>query len=202
VPQLAIVLLVVFLVVTLFIRIAVAVRQTGSTGLLGLREGAGALEVASGVVFVAGNLVGASSPVLVLSDVIDPISSIDTAAAHVAGVILAAGGIAIVFAAQMGMGSSWRIGVSDEQDTDLVTGGLFRLSRNPIYAAMFVTWIGFFGMVPTIPAIVGGAMVVIALEGQVRFVEEPFMRRTHGSAYQNYERRVGRFVPGVGRASR
>jgi protein-S-isoprenylcysteine O-methyltransferase Ste14 len=198
VPQLAIVLLVVFLVVTLFVRIAVAVRQTGSTGLLGLREGAGALEVGSGVVFVAGNLIGGSSPVLVLTNVIDPIGSIDTGLAHVVGVILAAGGIAIVFAAQMGMGSSWRIGVSEDQDTDLVTGGLFTVSRNPIYAGMFVAWIGFFFMVPTVPAIVGGLMVVLALEGQVRLVEEPFMRRTHGD-YAAYERRVGRFLPGIGR---
>jgi protein-S-isoprenylcysteine O-methyltransferase Ste14 len=199
VPQLAIVLLVVFLVLTLFIRIVVALRQTGSTGLLGLREGAGPLEVGSGVVFVVGNLIGGSSPVLVLNNAIDPISSIDGSVAHVAGVILAAGGIAAVFAAQMGMGSSWRIGVSDEQGTSLVTGGLFALSRNPIYAAMVVAWIGFFLMVPTIPALVGIVLVALALEGQVRFVEEPFMRRTHGTAYEAYERRVGRFVPGVGR---
>jgi protein-S-isoprenylcysteine O-methyltransferase Ste14 len=199
VPQLAIVLLVVFLVLTLFVRIVVALRQTGSTGLLGLRAGAGPLEVASGVVFVVGNLIGASSPVLVLNNAIDPISSIDGSVVHVAGVILAAGGIAGVFAAQMGMGSSWRIGVSDEQGTSLVTGGLFALSRNPIYAAMVVAWIGFFLMVPTIPALVGVVLVAIALEGQVRFVEEPFMRRTHGSAYEAYERRVGRFVPGLGR---
>jgi protein-S-isoprenylcysteine O-methyltransferase Ste14 len=198
VPELAIALLFVFLVLTLFIRIVVAIRQTGSTGLLGLREGAGALEVASGVVFIVGNLIGGSSPVLVLTDVIDPFASIDTAAFHVAGVILAVGGIAIVFAAQMGMGSSWRIGVSEDQDPDLVTGGLFTVSRNPIYAGMFVAWIGFFLMVPTVPAIVGGLMVVLALEGQVRLVEEPIMRRTHGD-YKAYERRVGRFFPGIGR---
>jgi protein-S-isoprenylcysteine O-methyltransferase Ste14 len=198
VPQLAIVLLVVFLVLTLLIRIVVAIRQTGSTGLLGLREDAGPLEVASGVVFVVGNLIGGSSPVLVLAGVIDPFSAIDGPVAHVAGVILAAGGIAIVFAAQMGMGSSWRIGVAEDQDTDLVTGGLFTLSRNPIYAGMFVTWTGFFLMVPTIPAIVGWAMVVLALEGQVRLVEEPFMRKTH-LEYADYEHRVGRFFPGIGR---
>jgi protein-S-isoprenylcysteine O-methyltransferase Ste14 len=199
-PQLAIVLLVVFLVLTLFLRVAVALRQTGSTGLIGLREGAGALEVASGVVFVAGNLVGGASPVLVLTDVIDPIGSLDTGAMHAIGVVLAAGGIAVVFAAQMGMGSSWRIGVSDQQDTDLITGGLFTLSRNPIYAGMFITWTGFFLMVPTLPAIIGALLVFVALEGQVRLVEEPFMRKHH-SAYADYERRVGRFAPGIGRRS-
>jgi len=198
VPQVAIVLLVAYAVLTLAVRIVVSLRQTGATGLLGLREGAGPLEVASGVVFVIGNLIGGSSPVLVLSDVFDPFSGIDTTFAHVIGTALAAGGILLVFAAQMGMGSSWRIGVSDDQGTDLVTSGLFAFSRNPIYAGMFVTWTGFFLMVPTVPAIVGGLLVVIALEGQVRLVEEPYMRRTH-DGYANYERRVGRFFPGFGR---
>jgi protein-S-isoprenylcysteine O-methyltransferase Ste14 len=65
---------------------------------------------------------------------------------------------------------------------------------------MFVTWTGFFLMVPTIPAIVGWAMVVLALEGQVRLVEEPYMRRAHAS-YADYARRVGRFFPGIGRSA-
>jgi protein-S-isoprenylcysteine O-methyltransferase Ste14 len=198
VPELAIVFLVAYAVLTLAVRIVVSLRQTGTTGLLGLREGAGPLEIASGIVFVFGNLIGASSPVLVLSDVVDPFAGIDTTAVHVAGTILAAGGILLVFAAQMGMGNSWRIGVSDDQDTDLITGGFFAFSRNPIYAGMFVTWTGFFLMVPTAPAIVGGLLVVLALEGQVRVVEEPYMRRTH-AGYADYERRVGRFFPGIGR---
>lgn len=199
-PELAIVLLAVFLVFTFFVRVAVALRQTGSTGLIGLREGAGPIEVASGVLFICGMLAAASSPVLVLNDVVDPVGSIDKGVLHAIGVMLAVAGIAVVFAAQMGMGTSWRIGVSNEQQTDLITGRLFSLSRNPIYAAMVVAWVGFFLMVPTISALAGLLMIAVALEGQVRLVEEPFMRSTHGEAYAAYERRVGRFAPGIGRA--
>ena len=112
--------------------------------------------------------------------------------------ILAAAGILIVFAAQMGMGSSWRIGVSEDQDTDLITGGFFAITRNPIYTGMFVTWTGFFLMVPTVVAIIGFVLVTLGLEGQVRLVEEPYMRRAH-PGYADYERRVGRFFPFIGR---
>jgi protein-S-isoprenylcysteine O-methyltransferase Ste14 len=41
-------------------------------------------------------------------------------------------------------------------------------------------------------------MLVVAIELQVRFVEEPYLVRTHGESYRAYCRRVGRFVPGLG----
>ena len=44
-------------------------------------------------------------------------------AASTIWVVLAAAGGLAVFAAQLGMGESWRIGVNDEERTELVTGG-------------------------------------------------------------------------------
>src|SRR4029079_3402671 len=96
------------------VRIFVSIRQTGTTGLIGLREGASRLEIASGAVFVLGNLIGGFSPFAVERDWIEPLGWPEGRTGHVVGTILAASGILIVFAAQMGMGSSWRIGVSED----------------------------------------------------------------------------------------
>ena len=74
---------------------------------------------------------------------------LDVDGLHVVGIVLAAAGGLAVFGAQLGMGASWRIGVSEDQGTDLVTGGWFTLCRNPIYTAMIVGWTGFALMVPT-----------------------------------------------------
>jgi protein-S-isoprenylcysteine O-methyltransferase Ste14 len=41
--------------------------------------------------------------------------------------------------------------------------------------------------------------LVVALELQVRVVEEPYLLRTQDEPYAAYASRVGRFVPGVGR---
>ena len=107
-----------------------------------------------------------------------------------------------MFAAQLGMGASWRIGVSDDQDTDLVTGGWFSIVRNPIYTAMIVGWTGFALIVPTWLGVCGRrGDRASGLELQVRAVEEPYLVRTHGDEYRVYASRVGRFVPGVGRFS-
>jgi protein-S-isoprenylcysteine O-methyltransferase Ste14 len=197
--ELAIVLLVAFGVLAFGVRIAIQLRRTGKTGLIGLRETAGALDWLSGLLFIGGMAMAAASPILVLSDAIDPISALDVGVLHALGIVLAAAGGLAVFAAQLGMGESWRIGVSDEERTDLVTGGWFSLVRNPIYSAMILGWLGLALIVPTWLAIAAVATITVALELQVRFVEEPYLVRTHAEAYLAYASRVGRFLPGVGR---
>ncbi len=136
---------------------------------------------------------------LVLNDHLDPIDALDVDPVHVAGIVLAASGGLAVFGAQLGMGASWRIGVSDDQGTDLVTGGWFRVCRNPIYSAMIVGWTGFALMVPTWLAFAALPVIAVGLELQVRVVEEPYLIRTHGDEYRDYATRVGRFVPRIGR---
>ena len=199
--KLAAAMLVVFLVLTLFVRVAIQLRRTGSTGLIGLRKGAGLLEWLSGLLFIGGMAMAIVSLQLVLQDSLDPIDALDVDGLHVIGIALAAAGGLAVFAAQLGMGASWRIGVSEDQGTDLVTTGWFTLVRNPIYAAMIVGWTGFALIVPTWLAFAAVVVIAIGLELQVRFVEEPYLMRTHGDEYRRYASRVGRFVPSVGRLS-
>jgi protein-S-isoprenylcysteine O-methyltransferase Ste14 len=199
VARLATAMLVVFVVLTLFVRVAIQLRRTGSTGLIGLRKGAGALDWLSGALFIGGMAMAIVSLNLVLNDELDPIDALDVDGLHVVGIVLAALGGLAVFAAQLGMDENWRIGVSDEQRTDLVTGGWFSICRNPIYAAMVVGWSGFALMVPTWLGLAAVVAIGLALELQVRFVEEPYLVRTHGDEYEAYASRIGRFVPGVGR---
>jgi protein-S-isoprenylcysteine O-methyltransferase Ste14 len=199
--KLAAVMLVVFLVLTFFVRVAIQLRRTGTTGLIGLRKGAGPLEWLSGLLFLGGMAMAIVSLQLVLQDELDPIDALDVDALHVPGIVLAALGGLSVFGAQLGMGASWRIGVSEDQGTDLVTGGWFSVIRNPIYTAMIVGWTGFALMVPTWLAFAAVVVIAFALELQVRVVEEPYLVRTHGEAFRRYASRVGRFVPGVGRFS-
>jgi protein-S-isoprenylcysteine O-methyltransferase Ste14 len=58
---------------------------------------------------------------------------------------------------------------------------------------------GFALLVPTWISIVGLVLLVGSVELQVRLVEEPYLRRLHGSAYAGYVAAVGRFLPKVGR---
>jgi protein-S-isoprenylcysteine O-methyltransferase Ste14 len=200
-PKLAIALLIAFGALTFFLRVAIQLRRTGETGLIGLRAGAGPVDWLSGVLFIGGMAMGVTSVVLVLQDSLEPIDALDVGVVHAVGIVLAVAGALAVFAAQLGMGESWRIGVSDEQRTDLITGGWFSLIRNPIYTAMILGWTGFALLVPTWLGFAAVPVITLALELQVRAVEEPYLIRSHGDAYRAYAARVGRFLPGIGRLS-
>jgi protein-S-isoprenylcysteine O-methyltransferase Ste14 len=127
---------------------------------------------------------------------------LDGVVGHAIGVVLAVGGILFTFGAQLAMGDAWRIGVDPGERTELVTDGPFGLVRNPIYSALTPTVLGLVLMVPNVLAIAAIVALVVALELQVRFVEEPYLLQAHGDSYGDYAARVGRFFPGVGRLSR
>lgn len=115
------------------------------------------------------------------------------------GVAIALAALALVLAAQSNMGSSWRIGVDPAETTDLVTGGLFSLTRNPIFLGMLLFWLGMALLVPDVLSIAALVVAFIAVEIQVRLVEEPYLSRVHGPAYLKYASRTGRLLPGLGR---
>lgn len=194
----ALVLYGISLLVTFGLRVAVQLRRTGSTGLKGLSGSPRSIEWLAGILFVLSLALGAASPALVLHGALDPIAALDGVIGHALGVVLAVAGIALTFGAQLAMGDAWRVGVDPEERTQLVTDGPFELVRNPIYSAMGPTVLGLALMVPTALAIVGLISLAIALELQVRTVEEPYLLDVHGDAYATYAARVGRFLPGLG----
>lgn len=199
VAAVALVLYAVYLVLAFGARTWLQLRRTGSTGFHGVGGRPGSAEWLAGVGFVVALVVGAAAPVLALLGVVEPIDALDTAPVHAAGIVLAAAGIAATLYAQVAMGTSWRIGVDPAERTALVTTGPFAVVRNPIFAAMLPTALGLVLLVPSWIAIAGLLGLWLALELQVRVVEEPYLRRAHEPAYADYAARVGRFVPGIGR---
>jgi protein-S-isoprenylcysteine O-methyltransferase Ste14 len=194
----AVCLLVVYLIFAFGVRVAVALRTTGRTGIARL-GGAPPSEVLGGGLFVTALAMGIANPILVLNDVLASIEDLDIGALHAIGFVFCAIGIAGTFLAQMAMGASWRIGVDESERTELITGGVFALCRNPIYTFMVIAWIGFALLVPTWLSLASIPAAIIAFEFQVRLVEEPHLLRAHGEPYRAWASRVGRFLPGLGR---
>lgn len=198
-PVLALSLYVAFIAVAFGLRTAIQVRRTGSSGVHRLSGPPGSAEWLAGVGFFVALGLGFAAPLLALLGVVEPIGTLDTAALHVAGAALAIAGIVATFLAQLAMGASWRVGVDPEERTALVTDGPFALVRNPIFSAMLPATLGLVLLVPSWIALLAFAGLLAAIELQVRAVEEPYLLRTHGTAYADYAMRVGRFAPAVGR---
>jgi protein-S-isoprenylcysteine O-methyltransferase Ste14 len=198
-PAVALALYVVYMALTFGLRTLIQLRRTGSSGFHGIGGRPGSVEWLAGVGFTVAVVFGAAAPPLALLGLVEPLAALDVAALHIAGLVLALAGIAATFAAQVAMGASWRVGVDPEESTMLVTRGPFAMVRNPIFAAMLPAALGLTLLVPSWVAILGLAGLAVALELQVRAVEEPYLLRAHGDEYAGYAARVGRFFPGVGR---
>lgn len=177
----------------------IQVRRTGDSGNRRSWRPDGSLEWwALAVTDVGYLVVGIGAPLADLAG-LSPLAVGDHPMVRGVGVGVAVLGIVLALAAQLSLGASWRIGIDQAERTDLVTTGAFRVMRNPIFAAVILTFVGLALMMPNPIAVAGVAVTVIGIQVQVRLAEEPYLRRAHGAAYIDYASRVGRFLPGIGR---
>jgi len=109
------------------------------------------------------------------------------------GVFVAGIGAMVAFAAQMSMGSSWRVGVVSGATGNLVSGGLYRFSRNPTFLGQFVLLAGCALAVPAIPTILAPILFLISAAIQVRS-EETILRQDLGADYDRYAASVPRWI--------
>jgi protein-S-isoprenylcysteine O-methyltransferase Ste14 len=174
-------------------------RRTGESGFKGISGRLGSLEWIAGVLFVVALAVGVAAPVLDVADALEPLDALDSAGVRATGVAIFVVGLVGTLYAQIAMGESWRIGVDVGERTALVTTGPFAIVRNPIFAAMLPASLGLALLVPNVAALAGLGALWLALQIQVRLVEEPYLLRVHGEDYRGYASRVGRFVPRLGR---
>jgi protein-S-isoprenylcysteine O-methyltransferase Ste14 len=187
----AIVLEVVFAVMAFGVRSVVQWRRTGSTGYVLPGRNASFVELLGAGLFILAIVGLGVAPA-------GNVDLLDHPFVGALGAVLAAGGILLCLVAQLGMGDSWRIGVDEAETTDLVTAGLFASIRNPIFTAMLVATVGFVLLVPNVWSIGALVALVVGLELQVRYVEEPYLLDTHGATYLQYTQQAGRFLPGIG----
>ena len=91
------------------------------------------------------------------------------------------------------MGDDWRMDIGARK-TDLVTDGLFRRIRHPIYAFSMLLMVCSALIAPTLPMI-AIALAHLALMNVKARNEERHLAAMHGDSYQQYVARTGRFFP-------
>jgi protein-S-isoprenylcysteine O-methyltransferase Ste14 len=98
-----------------------------------------------------------------------------------------------IMTAQYQMANSWRIGIDSEQQTELITSGLFAHSRNPIFLGILIANFGLFLVIPNAVTLLIGGLSFFAIQVQVR-LEEVHLMQVNGREYGDYVSRVGRWV--------
>ena len=92
------------------------------------------------------------------------------------------------------MGRNWRMAVTPGEKTDLVTTGLYRTIRHPIYALSILLVTASAVVLPSWPMI-AVALTNVTLVNLKARNEERHLLAMHGTAYAAYLAGTGRFLP-------
>ncbi|MCK9250438.1 MAG: isoprenylcysteine carboxylmethyltransferase family protein [Solirubrobacteraceae bacterium] len=198
-PWLALALYLLYLGLAFGWRTWLMLTRAGTSGFHGISGTPAQAQWWGGVLFAVALVAGLVAPVLQLAGATPPLAALDTTGIAVIGTGIAVAGIAGTLVAQAAMGDTWRIGIDEQERTALVTRGVFARVRNPVFTAMLAVAIGLALITPNVVALAGTAALLLAIELQVRYAEEPYLRRAHGPAYVDYAATSGRFFPGIGR---
>jgi protein-S-isoprenylcysteine O-methyltransferase Ste14 len=102
-------------------------------------------------------------------------------------------GFVICLTAQFYMRSSWRIGIDVDTQVKFITAGIFKYSRNPFFLGTFLTYMGFFLVIPNILTFAVGVVYLFLIQIQVR-LEEEYLLKLLGNNYVNYCLIVRRWI--------
>ena len=92
------------------------------------------------------------------------------------------------------MGTSWRMGIDPNDQTQLICNGPYAFVRHPIYGLSSLLMIATMLAVPNMLMIATGVIHLLLLQWEARR-EERHLVRQHGEDYIQYSRRTGRFFP-------
>ncbi|WP_085994311.1 methyltransferase family protein [Oceanobacillus senegalensis] len=109
------------------------------------------------------------------------------------GVVLCLSGLILFLFSILSFGKSFRVGIDEEKPGELITTGVFAISRNPIYTAFGLILTGIFLILPNwivLLFVVGGFWL---FHRQVK-LEEKSLKKIYGREYEEYCKSVRRYL--------
>ena len=109
------------------------------------------------------------------------------------GLILCYIGLLIFITALISFGNSWRVGIDNDNQGKLVTNGIFKYSRNPIFLFMNMYFIGITLVYPTLIFILMTLIFIMGVHKQI-LNEEKHLSNIYKEEYQDYKKKTRRYL--------
>jgi protein-S-isoprenylcysteine O-methyltransferase Ste14 len=122
-----------------------------------------------------------------------PVFQLDNLTIKFIGLALLLFSFVWIVIAQVNMKNSWRIGIDNDTKTELITNGLFSISRNPVFFGMILSLLGLFLITPNALTFLLLVLEYVLIQIIIR-LEEEFLTKEHGQKYLEYKQKVRRFI--------
>ena len=118
--------------------------------------------------------------------------------AHIAlriiGVVITALGVLAFIISVVQMKDNWRAGVQREEKTNLVTTGIYSISRNPAFLGFDLMYIGILFTFFNWYLCFATSFALVFFHLQIVNVEEEFLVEAFGQEYLEYQKKVCRYL--------
>jgi protein-S-isoprenylcysteine O-methyltransferase Ste14 len=111
----------------------------------------------------------------------------------VAGAVFLPASIALFAWALASFGSAWRVGMDTQTPGKLATGGVFAISRNPIYLSLDLFFLGTFLIRGTVFFLAAAILVALGMHYQI-LQEEKHLEKLYGAEYRRYREATARYI--------
>ncbi len=113
---------------------------------------------------------------------------------RIIGVLFGVLGTAVFICSVVTMKDSWRAGVSETDKTELVTNGIYQISRNPAFLGFDLVYIGIVCMFFNWLLLAVSTFAILMFHLQIVNVEEEFLLTAFGDDYIKYKSKVCRYL--------
>lgn len=113
---------------------------------------------------------------------------------RVVGCVITTIGVLIFVISVVQMKDNWRAGVQREDKTDLVTTGIYSISRNPAFLGFDLMYIGILCIFFNWFLCFATSIVLVFFHLQIVNVEEDFLLEAFGQEYIGYKKKVCRYL--------
>lgn len=115
------------------------------------------------------------------------------AAVIIIGMLLGIAGDIIFAAAVVTMWDSWRAGIAEEDKQEMITSGIYKISRNPAFLGFDCVYLGILLMFFNWILLAASVFAALMLHLQI-LQEEKYLPAAFGEAYISYKKCVCRYL--------
>lgn len=112
---------------------------------------------------------------------------------QIIGLTFISAGFVLGILALLALKNSWRVGIKYDQKTDLVTNGIYSISRNPYFLSYNILIFGYILIFPSLILIILYIILVVIFHKMI-LEEEKYLQVIHNTKYLDYKRKVNRYL--------